>query len=101
MLETVVMARRVMLYEVVDARTGEVRTRHRTRQAALDAWRTGCVGVPIQIRRIGHTTTTLVMAGIWLEGSAHTWPTGHEPSWAAASGPLALGAATKALPAAD
>jgi hypothetical protein len=76
------MATKIALYEVVDARSGEVRSRHRTRQAALDAWRTEGVGVPIQIRKIGHRDTTLVVAGIWFGRAQDTWPTGAEPEWA-------------------
>jgi hypothetical protein len=77
------MGTRVALYEVVDARSGEVRSRHRTRQAALDAWRTEGVGIPIQIRKIGHRDTTLIVMGIWLGRPQDTWPTGADPAWAA------------------
>lgn len=78
------MATKIALYEVVDARTGQVRSRHRTRQAAIDAFRSA-VGVPIQIRRIGHRDTTLIMVGMWLGREADSWQTGQEPGWAAPS----------------
>lgn len=64
------MATKVRFYEVVDARSDEVLSRHRTRQAALDAWRTKCGGFPVQIRLVGHRPedTVLIVAGIWHAG---------------------------------
>jgi hypothetical protein len=92
-----VMATKIALYEVVDARSGEVRSRHRTRQAALDAWRTEGVGIPIQIRKIGHRSTTLIVAGIWFGRSSDSWSTGQEPEWATGSAGAISAAGVNAL----
>jgi hypothetical protein len=61
------MATKVRFYEVVDARTDEVLSRHRTRQAALDAWRTKFGGFAVQTRLVGHRPEdrVLIVAGVW------------------------------------
>jgi hypothetical protein len=50
-VQTDAMARAGAVYEVVNSTTGEVLSRHRTRQAAVDTWRTQFTGVPIQVWR--------------------------------------------------
>lgn len=47
------MARRSGLYEVVDAASGEVLGRHRTRQAAIDTCRLPYSGRPVKVFRAG------------------------------------------------
>lgn len=60
------MPRRSM-YEVTHADTGEVLSRHRTRQAAIDSWR-GQNGVPVKVFRLAIPNgKTLVVEGTWHE----------------------------------
>ena len=62
------MARRTAVYEVVDSDSREVLSRHRTRQAAIDAWRLQFSGRPIRIERRGVPDEhVLVAEGIWHE----------------------------------
>lgn len=62
------MARAAAVYEVVDAATGEVLSRHRTRQATVDTWRTQFVGVPVKVwRRSVPRGETLIIEGTWHE----------------------------------
>lgn len=56
-----------MPYEIRDAETGEVIGRHRTRQGALDGWRTKHIGVLVHIIRVSADgTETAVLEGTWL-----------------------------------
>jgi hypothetical protein len=56
------------VYEVTDARSGEVLSRHRTRQAAIDTWRSKHTGTPVQVwRRTVPKGETLVVEGTWHE----------------------------------
>jgi hypothetical protein len=62
------MARSGAVYEIVDAETGEVLSRHRTRQAAIDTWRTRFAGSTIQVwRRSVPKGETLIFEGTWHE----------------------------------
>lgn len=64
------MARQNALYEVSNAASGEVLSRHSTRQAAVNAWRTKATGLPIEIHRLGVTAgKTLVVEGTWHEAA--------------------------------
>lgn len=48
--------------------TGEILSRHRTRQAALDTWRTQFTGAPVQVwRRTVPKGETLIVEGTWHE----------------------------------
>jgi hypothetical protein len=63
------MGRRILMYDIVSQVTGESLSRHRTRQAALDAWREGFRGVPIRIFRLaGNNEKDLVLEGTWHTG---------------------------------
>jgi hypothetical protein len=56
-------------YEIRHADTGAVLSRHRTRQAALDRWRTGHRGIPVAIwRTYSGRAAALVVEGTWREG---------------------------------
>ena len=62
------MARRAM-YEVTHANTGEVLSRHRTRQAAVDSWRAN-TGIPVKVFRLEIPNgKVLVVEGTWHESS--------------------------------
>jgi hypothetical protein len=62
------MARRRALYEVTHAESGEVLSRHRTRQAAVGAWRTVATGTPVKIFRLEVPNgRVLVVEGTWHE----------------------------------
>lgn len=62
------MARRTAVYEVVDADSREVLSRHRTRQAAIDAWRLRFSGRPVRVERRGVPDEhVLVVEGTWYE----------------------------------
>ena len=66
--QTGVMARAGAVYEVMNATTREVLSRHRTRQAAIDTWRTQFAGVPVQVwRRTVPKGETLIVEGTWHE----------------------------------
>ena len=63
------MGRRILVYDIVNSATGESLSRHRTRQAALDAWRSKFPRVPVRIYRLaGNTEKSLVVEGTW-----HNW----------------------------
>ena len=60
------MPRRILLYDIVNAATGESLSRHRTRQAALDTWRQKFAGQPVRIFRLeGNTDKVLIVEGTW------------------------------------
>lgn len=62
------MARRTAVYEVLDGETRQVLGRHRTRQAAIDAWRLQWPGRHIRIERVGvPNEQVLVVEGVWHE----------------------------------
>lgn len=62
------MARRTAIYEVVDRGSEDVLSTHRTRQAAVDAWRLQWHGRWVRIERRGVSTGKVVVAeGIWHE----------------------------------
>ncbi len=64
------MGRRTAVYEVVDAATREVLSRHRTRQAALDAWRLQFHGRRIRVERRGVPSEhVLIVEGVWHESA--------------------------------
>lgn len=66
--QTDAMARAGAVYEVVNTSTGEVLSRHRTRQAAIDTWRTQFTGVPVQVwRRTVPKGEVLIVEGTWHE----------------------------------
>jgi len=66
--QTGLMARAGGVYEIVSPSSGEVLSRHRTRQAAIDTWRTQFAGVPVQIwRRTVPKGETLIVEGTWHE----------------------------------
>ena len=66
--QTEAMARPGAVYEIVDPSTGEVLSRHRTRQAAVDTWRTQFTGMPVQVwRRTVPKGETLIVEGTWHE----------------------------------
>jgi hypothetical protein len=53
-------------YEVQDSATGEVLSRHRTRQGAVDRWRQWYVGIPVRIyRTYVDGNRVLVVEGTW------------------------------------
>lgn len=86
------MPRRAGVYEIVDAGSGEVLARHRTRQAAIDGWRSQWTGRAVRIERRGvpdhhvvvvegtwHEATGRLGASCRLEGKV---PTDHDlPTW--------------------
>jgi hypothetical protein len=60
-------------YEVQDSSTGEVLSRHGTRQGAVDRWREWYVGIPVRIyRTYSDGRRVVVVEGTW-------YPTGDEP----------------------
>ncbi len=60
------MARSPVGYEVRNSASQVVMSRHRTRQAAVDAWREQWPGVAVQIwRRYSNGTEVLVVEGTW------------------------------------
>lgn len=64
------MSRQKSIYEVLRADTGEVLSGHRTRQAAVDTWRTRWSGLPVKIVRWPRRTDgpgVLVVEGTWHE----------------------------------
>ena len=62
------MARQTALYEVTAADSDEVLSRHGTRQATVDAWRTQATGRPVRIYRTGiPNSKVLVVEGTWHE----------------------------------
>jgi hypothetical protein len=64
--KTVAVPRRILLYDIVDAASGQSLSRHRTRQAAVDAWRQKFAGRAVKIFRLeGNTDKVLVVEGIW------------------------------------
>lgn len=64
------MPRRAGIYEVVDADSGEVLSRHRTRQAAVDNWRLRWAGKQIRIERRGAPDHhVVVVEGVWHEST--------------------------------
>lgn len=66
--QTDAMPRPGAVYEIVNPSTGEVLSRHRTRQAAVDTWRTQFTGVPVQVwRRTVPKGETLIVEGTWHE----------------------------------
>lgn len=63
------MARQAALYEVTVAGSGEVISRHRTRQAAVDAWRANA-GTRIEIYRLTVPSgKKLIAEGVWHEAT--------------------------------
>lgn len=65
-----VMSRPKATYEIIDTRTNVVIGEHRTRQAAIDNWRTAHTGIPVKIIRRRHRsgmTDTLIVEGTWHE----------------------------------
>lgn len=57
------------MYEVTDAATGEVLSRHRTRQAAINSWREKA-GTPVKVFRLAiPNRKTLVVEGTWHEST--------------------------------
>lgn len=66
------LGRRVALYEVRDGGSGEVLSRHRTRQAAVDTWRLKFAHRPAAIYRVGHRDEMLVVEGVWHEPQVAT-----------------------------
>lgn len=53
-------------YEVEDVTTGEVLSQHRTRQGAIDGWRTRHSGRPIRVVRLrADGQRTVVVEGTW------------------------------------
>ena len=66
MRKTPAMPRRILIYDIVDAGTGESLSRHRTRQAAIDTWREKFSGQPVKIFRLtGNTDKVLIVEGTW------------------------------------
>jgi len=64
------VARARALYEIVKTSNGEVLSRHRTRQAAIDTWRMQFTGIPVQVwRRSVPKANTLVVEGTWHEST--------------------------------
>jgi hypothetical protein len=62
------MSRPGAVYEITHPETREVLSRHRTRQAALDAWRLQFAGVAVEIwRRTVPKGETLIVEGVWYE----------------------------------
>jgi hypothetical protein len=60
------MPRRILIYDIVDATSGESLSRHRTRQAAIDTWREKFTGRAVRIFRLeGNTDKVLVVEGTW------------------------------------
>ena len=60
------MPRRILLYDIVDAVTGESLSRHRTRQAAIDTWRQKFPRRAVKIFKLeGNTDEALVVEGTW------------------------------------
>lgn len=58
------------VYEVVHAETGEVLSRHRTRQAAIDEWRLRHTGKPCEVwRRMVTAGDILIVKGTWYEAT--------------------------------
>jgi len=58
----------VARYEIEDRRSGEVVSRHRTRQGALDAWRERVPERPVRIWRTFESgERRLVVEGTWHE----------------------------------
>ena len=67
------MARRTAVYEVLDADSREVLGRHRTRQAAIDAWRLQWYNRHVRIERVGVPNEhVLVVEGVWHESQRAT-----------------------------
>ena len=63
------MARPGAVYEITDTKTREVLSRHRTRQAALNAWRLEFTGITTEIwRRTVPRGETLIVEGTWYKG---------------------------------
>jgi len=63
------MSRQKVIYEIVKSDTGAVLSQHRTRQAAVDAWRQW-VGVPVRIvrwPRHADGSGVLIVEGTWHE----------------------------------
>ena len=58
----------VLSTEIVNASTGQVLSRHRTRQGAVDTWRVQFSGVAVQVwRRSVPQGETLIVEGTWHE----------------------------------
>jgi hypothetical protein len=67
------MGKRTAVYEVVDAATREALSRHRTRQAALDAWRLEFPGRRVRVERRGIPNEhVLIVEGVWHESIRRT-----------------------------
>jgi hypothetical protein len=63
------MSRQKVIYEIARSDTGELLSQHRTRQAAVDAWRQW-VGVPVRIVRWPQRSDgpgVLIVEGTWHE----------------------------------
>jgi len=59
-------------YEIVNAKTGQSLSTHRTRQAALDTWRR-FPRVPVEVwRRYSTGKDALIMEGTWWETKGPT-----------------------------
>jgi hypothetical protein len=75
------MSRQKAVYEVIHADTSEVLSGHRTRQAAIDAWRQRHHGLPVKVIRWPRRTGgpgVLVVEGVWHEP---TRPDGADPAY--------------------
>jgi hypothetical protein len=56
----------VARYEIRSAQSGEVLSKHRTRQGALDRWRMAHAGIQVAIwRTYADRTDRLVVEGTW------------------------------------
>ena len=73
------MSRPKAIYEVTHAETAELLSGHRTRQAAIDAWRVQHAGQPVKIIRWPRRSDgpgVLVVEGTWHESHR---PDGADP----------------------
>ncbi|MEZ5376104.1 MAG: hypothetical protein R2733_06270 [Acidimicrobiales bacterium] len=60
------MSRPKAKYEIIDDK-GFVLSAHRTRQAAVDTWRTDHIGMPVTIWRRTNNATVKIVEGTWHE----------------------------------
>lgn len=74
------VSRQKAIYEVIQVGTGEVLSGHRTRQGAIDAWRTRWSGMPVKVIRWPRRTDgpgVLIVEGTWHEAFR---PDGSDPT---------------------
>jgi hypothetical protein len=74
------MSRPKAVYEVIGSDTGEVLSGHRTRQGAIDGWRTSWSGLPVEVIRWPRHTDgpgVLIVEGTWHESHR---PDGRDPT---------------------